>query len=219
MKKTLALFITVVMVLTMSLTAFAAPGAFVSSPSANQGPTLVSGTNSNPDCGGKVTVTSYADRNTLDAEARKHIEDSYKDIVGTNDLSKLINGLDDIAKKNNASAKDFAVSDLFDISFAGCSDHDGHGNFDMKLSADTLKNFVALARRNGDKWEIVPGARVEGDHLIFSTDVEGAFAIIVNTADVPKTGDDSNPWLFVVLMAVAAAGLVVVGFCLRKKES
>ena len=219
MKKLLVLFTAIVMVLTMSFTAFAAPGAFVSSPSGNQGPTLVSGSNSDPDCGGKVVITPYSKRDTLDDEARKQIEDTYKDILGTDDLSKIIDALKDIAKQNNVSTKDLSVSDLFDISFSNCDDHDGHGNFDITLSAETLKNFVALARRNGDKWELVPGAKVNGDHLMFSSDVEGAYAIIVNTADVPKTGDESQAWIYIVLMLASVAGLVIVGFSLKKKNS
>lgn len=225
MKKVFTLCLTLIMVMTMSITAFAAPGAFVESPSGNAAPQLISFSNLNANCTADLTVTSYADRNSLSESDRQKFENAYSTIANTEDLSNLNSGLSKIASDLNVSTSALAVSDLFNVSYSDCDTHDEHGAFTIKLKAETLKNFAALMRYDGSKWVIVEGAKVSADglYLTFSSEELGPFAIVVNTAsssvvtDSPQTGD-SFPWIYIVAIAVSAIGLVVVAVIFVKSK-
>ena len=230
MKKVLAICLAMVMVVGMSLTAFAAPGAFVSSPSGNPAPVLVEATCESEDCEASLTVTSYYDRGTLSDEARSQMEQAYSDIVSASDLTSLNKGLADLATEKNIPSSNLAVSDLFDISYENCDNHDGHGNFDIVLKAETLKNFVGLMHLVNGEWQLVEDARVytvDGVwHLAFSTKDFTPFAIVVETdgtasadsadgtivggSNSIQTGDTVKIALLAIFMVASALALVVV---------
>ena len=154
MKKIVTLIISAVMVLSMTV---AASAAFVASPSLNAAPVLVEIKE------GKtedlvIKVTAYKDRANLPAEDKAAIEDSYKDIKNASNLTTLTEALKAVADKAKVKAADLAVSDLFDISVvSGKMD----GEITIVLSAETLKNYVALLHDNDGSWEVVEGAKVE----------------------------------------------------------
>ena len=153
MKKILALVLTVVMLLSMSITAFAA-GAFISSPSNNNAPTLVEGKNENENCDSTLEITSYANRNGLSSAGTTEMEKAYDQISSTDNLAALCDSLKDKANKAGVASEHLGVSDLFHIGADGCNDHDNHGAFNMSLNADTLNNFFALMRYDGSKWHL-----------------------------------------------------------------
>ena len=79
MKKVVAICLMMVMVLSMSVNVFAAPGGFVSSPSGNPAPEVVIFAPSDDDCKGRLVVTAYGDRHDLSEALREMLEKAYKD--------------------------------------------------------------------------------------------------------------------------------------------
>lgn len=222
MKKALSVVLALVMCLAFSLSVAAAPGSFVSSPSGNQAPQLIEGKNESEDCEAGIVITPYSERDTLSEEKRELMENVYDMIVEAADVGDLNGAIETLAKNKGISVESLAISDLFDISYYGCDDHDDHGYFRIKFKAETLKNFVALLHYNNNKWEIVEGTTVEDEvYLSFKADEFSPFAIVVNTgtdAGENQTGE-SFPWIYVVLMVVAAVGFVVVAYIFKKKKA
>ena len=236
MKKVLIVCIAIVILFSMTVSAFAT-GAFVSSPSANRAPALVGCENESEDCVSELIVTAYGDRDDLSAEARKGIEAAYAAIRGAKNLGELNPELIAIAQALGISIDDLAVSDLFDISETECEGHEDHGRFDITLKPESLKNFVCLLHYYNGEWTIVENAEVthNGEHLEFEEKEFSPFAIVVNTADpsgdVDDGNDDQNTGLgsilgkgsivaiiVFVLIAVAAV-IVVVSVSKRKKKA
>lgn len=219
MKKLLVTCLMMVMALSMSITAFANPGSFVSSPSGNPAPTVVEFKPSNADCTAQLVVTPYGERQTLPDDLRSIIEKAYDDIVNTDDLTKLNSSLAEVAENKNVDGTKLAVSDLFDIHLVGCDNQDGHTGFDVTLKADTLKSFVGLLCMNNDgEWELVTNAEVinNDEYLKFSVDCFSSFAIVVETG-VP-TGDNSLVYVYAILMVISAVAFVVI-LTKTKKQS
>lgn len=217
MKKVLVFCLALVMLLSVSVTAFAA-GSFIESPSNNKAPEIVDSENESEDCTAKLVVTPYSERDKLDDEQRKNIEKAYEIISTTDDLTKLNDELEKIAKEKEIDGKDLAVSDLFNIGFTGCDDHDNHGDFKVKLNSETLDNFVALLGFDGNNWRVYKDVKVEKDGIVFLTDVPENFAIVVNTGagSPPPTGDNSKIYLWI--MIAAGSALAVVLLSLNKKR-
>lgn len=222
MKKFFAIILMAVMVFTMTFTAGAAPGGFIDSPSFNKAPIIIEYYNSDGECTGVVYVTSYGDRNVLELVERENIEKAYESIRNTTTISSLVPDLADIAEKLNVSPDNLAVSDLFNLSLKDCLNHDEHGYFSIKLQPETVENFVGLMYFEDGQWHVIEDAKVEGDCLIFTTDVPRALAIVVDVddsvVDVPITGDVFS-WILVAVMAAAAVGVVVVFISYKKKKS
>lgn len=213
MKKLLALILTLVMVFSLGVTAFAA-GGFVESPSNNIPPEIIEGTFDNEECDGKIIVIPYSDRHELPDDERKQMEDAYDIISKTDDLTDLNDDLKNLADDKKINGKNLSVSDLFNLGLEGCDDHDGHGNYNLKLKAETLKNFVGLLHFDGKNWSLVKGAKVEGDHLSFTSNKFGNFAIVVDSGadETPKTGESNRIYLWIMLFAASAIVLVIIGF-------
>lgn len=220
MKKVIASVLSLMLVLALSVSVFAT-GGFVKSPSLDQAPTVEDFTAESEDCATEIVVTAYGKRAELDNTAKTAIETAYSEIQAATDVTKLNADLTKVATDKKVEAKNLAVSDLFDLSQKGCDDHTGHKAFQIKLSADTLKNFVALLHKTANGWEVVADAAVvDGDTLSFSVDSLSPFAIVVDAgAESPSTGDNANLALYIGLMAVAAVALVVVIVAYKKKKS
>lgn len=216
MKKVLAICLTLVMVMSFGVAAFAAPGSFVKSPSVNKAPVLVSYENESSDCTAKLILTAFADRNTLPNELCDMIEKAYDMIVGTDDLSTLNSGVADLAKKADAKVTELSVSDLFDLRYVNCKNHDHHGSFRIVVEPETLKNFVCLLHYYNGEWSIVDSAKVinDGKYLEFTAKEFSPFAIVVKTdADSvtpPYTGDNSAVIICSIVLAVSAMAIVVL---------
>lgn len=224
MKKVLAICLIMVMVVSMSVTSFAAPNGFVSSPSGNPAPRLISFDPSNDQCTAELVITPYSDRHELTDALRTMFVKAYNEIVGSDDLTKLNAELAKIAADKKIAGKDLAVSDLFDIHVTGCDYHDEHVDFDITLDADTLNRFVGLLHMNKDgEWELVTDAEVvnNGKHLKFSVDSFSPFAIVVDTGvegGGPQTGGNSMIHIYAIIMAVSALAIVVIAVKSRKQR-
>ncbi len=227
MKRVFAFIFTVIMTLSLCLGVSAAPGSFVESPSGSASPTLDGFTVLTESCEGEIIVTIYADRETLSEEDLAAIESAYDQIVATVDLSALNAELTQVASKLGVKATDLAVSDLFDVSYIGCDDHEGHTGFKITLKAKSLDKFAALLHLKDGVWEIVDDATVTDGKLSFTADIFSPFAIVVNTSagdtpdvpDAPATGDDSSLIIYSMVIVACAAVILVVLKKARRQEA
>lgn len=211
MKKFATLSLALIMTVLLSISAFAAPGIFVASPSGNPAPTLVD-YDLDCDCDVKLILTAYIDRATLSEENLAAIEKAYLEIAKREDSKSLKNVLNNLAKDKNLKPEDLAVSDLFDISLIG----DGHvagcpEGYTITLKADTLNALVGVIRMNADgEWEevkIVSYDEENGTVTIYTKELS-PFAFVVNTYETPDTGDNSMAYLWGIIAAVS--GLICV---------
>lgn len=225
MKKILAICLATIIAVCLSVGSFAAPGRFVSSPSGNPAPRLVSFEPTDDECTGQLDVISYAERDALPADLKTLIETVYAEIAGTDDLTSLSADLSKLASDMNLDSKALAVSDLFDMHIVNCNQHEGHFNFNIVLSAETLDKFVALLHMNENgEWELVENAKVtnNGENLEFSVKSFSPFAIVVNTegeSDVPpETGDHAIIYVYAGIMLVAVLAIVVVFVVIKRRK-
>ena len=77
MKKVLAICLMMAMMLSISVTAFAAPDGFVSSPSSQKAPGLVAFVPKDAACTARLVITPYGDRNDLPVALQTMMEKAY----------------------------------------------------------------------------------------------------------------------------------------------
>lgn len=213
MKKLVVMCMAVVMMLSMSITSFA---AFVSSPTGNPAPKIISFFAESDDCDAELIITPYSKRDTLHDTAEDALENAYNELKASGDLTALNADLASLAKKLGIKGTELAVSDLFDATWVGCSpeDHSAekHGIFTIELEADSLKNFVGLLHYYNGEWELIDNAKVKGNILTFKADNFSPFAIVVDTnpEKTPNSGDMSFIWLWVIVAVVSGTVLVVL---------
>lgn len=223
MKKIFAICMIVVMLVAMSVNAFAATNGFVSSPSENPGPKVEDFKPSDEACTATLNITAYGDKHTLPEALCTLLEQAYDSIADSTALTDLNTALADLVSKKGYDSAKLAVADLFDIHPSDCDFHDGHMDFDVTLSADTLSHFVALLHMNKNgEWELVDNAKVtnNGEHLEFSVDSFSPFAIVVNTDEVaPGAGTIiGNGNLVIIIAVVVACAVVAVVFVVQKNK-
>lgn len=215
MKKLITLALALIMAMTMTV---AASAAFVSSPSASDGPTIEDVTTNDGSEAPEVVLTPYKDKDNLDEDLKKEMEDGYADIKGAESLTDLVPGLKDAASDANAKEKDLAVKDLFNLGTEDGKELDG--KVTITLKPEELKNFVALIVKNGDEWTVVEDVEFDKKNgtITFDTEELGTYAIVVNNKekDSPAT---SNAFDFSILFMV---GTVLFGaaaaFCFAKSR-
>ena len=222
MKKVLVICLMVIMVMSLSATAFATPG-FVSSPSGQPGPEVEEFEPKDEECTADLVVTPYGEREELPETLQELIEQAYEDVADAETLTELNDAFAKMVEDKGIDSKRLAVSDLFDLHVTDCDFHEGHTEFDIVLSMDTLEHFVGLLHLNkGGVWELVEDARVEGDRLIFSVESFSPFAVIVETEEEPtppQAGDNSNIHIYGIVMAVAALAILVLAVKGRKQKA
>ena len=97
MKKIITVFIAIIMVLCISVSATAAAAGFVSSPSSKPAPEISD--SKSDDCTGSLVIVPFSDRNSLSDDEKKQIEDAYNSITNNaNALGKLTPALEDFLK-------------------------------------------------------------------------------------------------------------------------
>ncbi len=198
-KSVVAIISLLVIALTLSVAASAAPGAFVQSPSNNGAPTIVEA--SNKDCSGEIVITAYRDRANLSAAEVAALEAAYATISDNSVKSTL----QTIADDNKIDVSILSVSDLFNMGYKNCADHSGHGAFDVVLDSATLENFAALLVYENGAWKVVEDTKINKDgHLEAEIDTFGPYAIVVHDGSVELGG--GFPWWIIIV-----AGTTVVG--------
>lgn len=220
MKKILAICLAVILVVSAGVLAFA-QGGFVSSPSGNDAPEVEEVIYEEGSCKPEVVVTPYSERDTLDEEKEEDMNEAYNDIAENEDLTKMCPALSGVAASKGINPKNLAVSDLFDVSVYHSLPHDYCGSITVRLSAETIKNFVALLHRasNGE-WEVVPDVIVDMSEstITFSAMDFSPYAIVVDkdATSLPNTG--SMLYIPAIVMAVSGISLVAVLVSLKKKK-
>ncbi len=214
MKKVLALVMALAIMVMCSVSVLAAPTNFISSPSENGAPIVVSATNEDGDCTAIVIATPYSQRKNLSSNSRENMEKAYKNITETPDVAKLNEDLEKIAEDNGIEGEDLAVSDLFNVDYKDCINHEEHGKFTIKLSSETLKNYVGFMRFDGEKWILVKDATIsDGNYLTFTADELGTFAVVVNKDKTsPATGDSITVEMVVMLVSLCAVAFIARKF-------
>lgn len=218
MKKIFVLILSVVMICSLAFSAAAAPGVFLQSPSFNKNPIIIDFECSDPNWKGDIYITSFGDRNVLDLVEREKLENAYNSIKDSFGVSNLIPDIAGIAENLGVSSENLGISDLFHI---GITEATG-GEFKLKLDSETIKNFVGLVYFEDGKWHVVEGATIDKDgYLVFTTELPRAFAVVVDVdnsvVDVPITGE-VVPWILMSVMAVSAAGIIVLVVSYNKKR-
>ncbi|MBE6770727.1 MAG: hypothetical protein E7547_01115 [Ruminococcaceae bacterium] len=220
MKKVLAICLAVVMVISAGVMAFA-QGGFVSSPSGNKAPVIVTVTYGDNSCRPEIIVTPYVDKETLEDYKEQALIDAYNEILNCDNLADLCSGLIALAAELGRNVRNFAISDLFDISAYHTLPHDYCGTITLTLNSETLTNFVGLLHRNSEGvWELIPNVVVDYDNntITFTVNNFSPFAIVVDTAaeDAPNTG--SSIYIPAIVMCVSAVSLAAVLISLKKKQ-
>jgi hypothetical protein len=208
MKKIIVILMAAFVLLTVSVSAFATNGGFVSSPSNNQAPELLDVKSGFEDCTSKFAVMSYADRDQLSEEARKALEDAYASIKETADLTSLNDAIATVAKKLGVDASHLAVSDLFDLAPKADAELEDGDKYDFSVKADTLENFVCLLHYVDGKWEVVEDAEVskDGENLEFEVDGFSPIAVAVSTGDEPQYGGITAATIIGIMALVVGVG-------------
>ena len=215
MKKTVLVCLAVLLVLSLSSAICMADG-FVSSPSQKGAPELVSAENVSEDCEAVLSITAYADRDSLPDEVVEKFEYAYDVVLGKKEDIGFKELLAQIAAERGIDVNDFAVSDFFDISCSECQGHDNHSEFDIVLKASALENFVCLLHYYNGTWTVVDNAEVtqNGEHLEFKEEEFSPFAIVVYTGEMPveppandkMTVGEGILWGAIIVAALAGLG-------------
>lgn len=226
MKRVLAISLVLAVLACLSITAFADPGSFVNSPSNNNAPEVDKFEPTDDGCTAELIITPYSGRGSLSEEARDRIENAYKEIVSTEDLTHLNDALEKLAKEKGIDGNRLAVSDLFDARIEGCNIHESHTGFEIILNIDTLDGFVGLMCMDEDgEWVLVENAEVinNGQQLLFVVDdLLSPMAIVVDageTADSPFTGESPMIFVYAIIMAISALAVVVIAVKYKKQAA
>lgn len=214
MKKLVALCLTLVLALSLSVSAFAANGAFISSPSANKAPELV-------DTDPEIKVTPYADRDDLADLDTEEMEEAYRQIANVIENNAFSQALKELAKELGKAASELSVSDLFHVNVDDATP-DEQGGYTITIKLEDLENFIGLMQFNGTEWKNVEIISIDKENgtVTFRVTESGPIAVIVDNgtgSSTPPTGDNAMMYLGVCL--VAAAGLVVVLVNSKKKRA
>ncbi len=229
MKKIITLILAITMAFMSVVPAFAVEDGFVSSPSRDD-VVLEEGKNEDPDCTAEVILTMFKDREKLAAHIREKLEEAYEIITNCEDITTLCKEFAAFVAKLGLTGKDLAVSELFDLSYYGCNDHEEHGYFNIKVGAKALENFVGLLHYYNGQWEYVDNAKVlpDGETLQFRIKDFSPFAIVVNTSgkvpntDIPNTDvqveNTQMPMQLLIGAAAVLATATIIAVVFKSKK-
>lgn len=208
MKRTVAVLFALLLMANLFVVCFAEDNVFVSSPSTVQAPELIEGKNETTSCPAEVVITSYADRSKLGVENVIALEAAYNALATTEDLGVLSADIQALAEELKVSSADFAVSDLFDISYSNCDAHMEHGVFSIKLKPASTEGFVAMLHYTESGFEVIEGT-VENGTITFDTPSLSPFAIMVHS-DLPENPNFALWWLWLLLLLLLIIIIIVV---------
>lgn len=207
MKKIVMIAMFLLLAVGMSLSVFAGPGGFVSSPSAKIAPTLEEVVPEDEECTAQVVITGYGNRSNLSEENRLLIEAAYTSIVGASSLSDINADLASLAEIGEVSIDEFAISDLFDVTRADCEGHENHGSLTLTIKvADPIENLVCLLHYTGNAWEIVSGELSEDGMTITFTGTDfSPYAIVVSNVELAEEADSNWGWIIALVTGGTAS--------------
>ncbi len=247
MKKVLSVILAVVLICSLSVSAFAAADVN-KSVTAKPAPELVVPNVANPNIVAQILKGETVIHDVLaseliitpyhKADSAPHaiitdmLKDAYTEITSIDSVGELHDALDALAKKINKdyTADNLVVTDLFDIYLTGEAEdhHDAHDEhylrvtFKTGIAADAQAPIV-LYNCTGDKWDVVDAANVvnngDGTLTIEFHDLCPVVFLSAVDKETPDTGDSTNAFLWGGVAVVAAAGCVLLSvFVFKKRE-
>ncbi len=218
MKRVMFVCLALALVLSLSVSAFADNGGFVSSPTSTPAPEVESGTVA----GGaavELVVTPVSGTDTLPEEQKTEMNKAYEEILENKDVTQLNTDLAAKVEDLGVKKEDVAVSDLFDLDVKNAAPTTGKVTVKLKVN---IQNFVALLHMIDGVWTMVENAAYADGVLSFEVDSFSPFAIVVDTkasTTTPPTGDNSALWMFAALAVVSGAAVVVCWTKFRKQAA
>ncbi len=219
MKKVFAICLALVMVLSLSINVMAAPN-FVESPSGNRAPIIVDWEKENSDSTGTIVITPFGDKDNLSDEYKNEMQEAYDQIVNADKLTDMFSGIENLLTPGMLET-DLTISDLFHIYYDTTDGHINPGKFDITLSTDTLQGFVGLIQFVDGEWQIVTDAKVEGNHLSFTSDKLSTYAIVVDRTKAESTSPVTGaptPTYITAAVVLAGVGIAVITAYAAKKK-
>ncbi len=197
MKKTLT-FVTTCALGALCTIAIAAPyfntpttakaAEFFPSPTGGFAPEIKDFKNENEDCTALLKLTPFEKRDYLSEDARETFEEAYDSIASETDVTELSSDLEDLLEDLELDVTQVAVSEIFNLSFENCDDHDDHDESTVKLEINAADTFVALLQYVDEEWVLVENAKVNKTKNTLTFDVTEftPFAIVVDTSEFVK---------------------------------
>lgn len=176
MKKVLSCLLAVLLLASLSVSAFAAD-ELVSSVENAGAPEIVSAVDANGnDLTAKIVITPYDERESLAEDVLAVLEKAYDVLKEAEDLTALNDSL-----KELAGEKAIAAGELFDISAV----EEIEFPVTITLKAENLENFVALLHFVDEEFVVVEEPEVDAEEgtVVFTVDSLSPFAVIVNAEE------------------------------------
>lgn len=221
MKKLVAIVLTLVFILTLSVTSFAYPGMFLESPSRNEAP-VVTDVELPDGCTSGIVITPYGERESLSPELIEIIEKAYSEIKNSKNVSELNDEFKKYLEDLGIDPENVAISDLFNIAGIGCEDcgKDGaHKGFTITIDADTTNGFAGILQYVNGAWVFVEAKVNPNGTVTFKVDNFGPIAIAVDTGAEETPTGDITPWILIALIVVALAGLTIIAINYKKEKA
>ncbi len=247
MKRVLSVILAVVLVCSLSVSAFAAADVN-KSVTAKPAPELVVPDASNPNIVAEILkdeevihsvlhseliVTPYVDAHDAPHDIiTERLLAAFAEITAVDSVGELHDDLEAIAKEidKDYTADNLVVTDLFDVYIAGEAARHFNASDDHYLRI-TLKTGIApdavpptvLYNCTGEKWDLVDDANIvnNGDGTVTIKFYDLCPVLFLSAVDkeTPDTGDSSDALLWGGVAAVAAVGCVVLSvFAFRKRK-
>lgn len=221
MKKSVAIVLTLVFVLVLSITSFAYPGMFLDSPSRNEAPVVLDVVLPNG-CTAGIVITPYSERDSLSPEQLEIIEKAYESIKNADNVTELNEEFKQYIENLGIDPDNIAISDLFNIDGIGCENcgnEGAHTGFTITIEADTTNGFVGMLQYVNGAWVFIDNAKVNPNGTVtFKVDNFGPVAIAVDTGAEETPTGDITPWILIALIVVALAGLTIVAVNYKKEK-
>lgn len=223
MKKILTVLMVCLMLVSLSVPALAAPGAFVASPSNNAAPVLVETERTDKACTAYVSLYAYADRESLSDDLCAQLEQAYASVAGCQDLGTLNSAIAALAETLSITSAQLAVSDLFVLTVTDCDAHEEHDAIMVTVKPHVLDNYAGVMYFDGSSWSLVERSEVSEDglQLTFEVKAPGSYAILVHdgSAVLPEPDENGNILLIIAIVAaIAAAGFFIIILLFKKKK-
>jgi len=195
MKKILACMLAVVMLVSCSMTAFAATNDYVPSIEIKPGPEVIEQETDDgrpgmgiivmpngeqiPVPGGSIIITPIVDKDKADQDIRDALEEAFSNIKDAGGLDELVKDLQDILDKiaNGTDVDDLVITDIFHIFLSDEYNEylEKGGKLHIKLQG--VDGLIAALQNAGGKWGVLFGD-------MFIDNGDGTYTLVIDKMGV-----------------------------------